>query len=172
MLKKSPVAFSMPEKRISQEVCIQSCNKRRATLHERRTKRTACLSPLPVLPFCSPALCAANGRVISNLSFFNDSPLAQARLLLLVLLMIAGEAQSDAEGSTALCHCHPPDAVVPALPPLNQPDISFLFRILLQQTSIVIDCPWPVTPPLSDPQGFWRNHITRSTAPKHPCWLA
>ena len=172
MLNKSPVAFSMPEECISQELCIQSCNERRATLHERRTKRTACLSLQLVLPFCSPVLCAAKVRVIRNLSFFNDSPLAQARLLLVVLLMIAGEAQSDAGGSTALCHCHPPDGVAPALYPPGQPDISYLFRIVLQQTSIVIDRPWPVTPLLSDPQGFWRNPITRSTTSKHPCWLA
>ena len=171
MLNKSPVAFSMPEECISQELCIQSCNERRATLHERRTKRTACLSLLLVLPFYSPVLCAANGHVIRNLSFFNDSPLARARLLL-VKSLSAGEAQSDAGGSTALCHCHPPDGVAPALYPPGQPDISYLFRIVLQQTSIVIDRPWPVTPLLSDPQGFWRNPITRSTTSKHPCWLA
>jgi hypothetical protein len=192
MLKKSPVAFSMPEERISlfaresrdlretrdwSEVSsarvapLAHVSPGSLTLHERRTKRTACLSLLLVLPFCSPVLCAANGRVIRNLSFFNDSPLARARLLLDKSL-IAGEAQSDARGSTPLCHCHPPDGVAPALHPPGQPDTSFLFRIVLQQTSIVIDRPWPVTPLLSDPQGFWMKHMTRLTPPKHLCWLA
>ncbi|MBU6432250.1 MAG: hypothetical protein KJS98_02900, partial [Nitrospirae bacterium] len=92
--------------------------------------------------------------------------------LLVVLLMIAGEALSDAGGSFALCHCHPPDGIAPALHAPGQSDISFRFRIVLQQTPIVIDCPWLGTSPLSGPQGFLRKHMTRFTASKNPWWLA
>ena len=52
----------------------------------------------------------------------------------------------------------------PSFTPLT--DISFLFRIVLPQIRIVIDCLSPITPP-SDPHGCWRTHMTGLTvAPK------
>ena len=50
-------------------------------------------------------------------------------------------------------------------------DISFLFRIVLQQACIVIDCPSPITPPLSNPRGFWRTHMTGLTGPPNSLLL-
>jgi hypothetical protein len=66
--------------------------------------------------------------------------------------------------STRSCRTGPPST------PLA--NICFLFRIVLQQMPIVIDCLSPITPPLSDPHDWWGIHKIRLTDPENSFWTS